>query len=367
MPDRDRGWGSRSVTRAAFSLWTARACHGLAAGVLAVLTLSYLLSDRHWLGAAWGVWPSWFWSPGLVVLALLGHRGSRRWFTIALLAATAAFCLVFSEGWLVVRRANPVARHVFREARRQLLSDPANPHAAWPRGIPLRVVSWNVAALPGGPEPTLGVLAKLQPDVCFVQEAWYGERDLPQEAVEKHLPGFRRFAEPDCALLSRYPAAAREPIDLGGICAQVVAVEVPGSRTVTCVNVHLPLLPLRLAVHRRAVRDESRKAVAERAGMIARLAAAVRDRASSGPVIVAGDWNTPASAGSLRPLRARLDDAFRRGGSGWGNTMTSDFPVARIDAVFLSQHFDVVYCAAHTAKPSDHRLVEAELWLRSRE
>ena len=43
-----------------------------------VLTASYLVSDRHWLGVAWGIWPAWFWSPGwLDVFARVAVRARK--------------------------------------------------------------------------------------------------------------------------------------------------------------------------------------------------------------------------------------------------------------------------------------------------
>lgn len=353
---------------ASLSRWLGLAFHAVAVVLLLLLTVSYLVSDRHWLGAAWGIWPPWFWAPALAVLVVLGHRPGRARATIALVAATALFCLVFSEGLLVLRRQSPVARHVFREAHKRVWGNPADPNVLPSRqGFPLRVVSWNVNSLPGGAGAALARLADHRPDICFIQEVWGGERDLPREAVETHLPGYSWLAEPDCGLLSRYPAGAREPVDLQWIRAQVVEINLPASRTVTCINAHLPLLPLRLAVHKRGVRDETRQAVQARATMVKRLADAVRSHLGRDPVIVAGDWNVPARAGSLKPLRALLDDAFRLGGSEWGNTMTNEFPVSRIDAIFLSDDFDVAYCASHPSPPSDHRLVEAELWLKPNE
>lgn len=350
------------------SRWTALVSHGLAALALAGLTGIYLVSDRHWVGAAWGIWPSWFWLPSLIVLAALGHRTSRRRSTVVLLAATALFCLVFSESLLIFRRENVKARREFAQARESTVGDQREDAPLPTKGMPLRVVCWNVNGLAGGPGAILADLARYRPDVCFVQEVWGGTRNIPRLAIETHLAGYGWFAEPDCGFLSRYPAAQKKSLDLeGGLRALVVQVNVPPSTTVTCVNVHMPLYPLRLAVHRKAVREDTKAAVKERAGSIARLETAVRSYSERGPVIVAGDWNVPARAASLKPLTVLLDDAFRRGGSGWGNTMTNDSPVSRIDAVFVSRDFEVIHCASRPSGTSDHRLVEVEMWLLPKE
>jgi endonuclease/exonuclease/phosphatase (EEP) superfamily protein YafD len=232
-------------------------------------------------------------------------------------------------------------------------------------GSPLRVLCWNLNGVAGGVDTVLDRMAGLQPDLCFVQEVWGGKRDLPADDIRKHLPGWHWLVEPDCGVLSRYPASPREPVAPDGrVRAQVVQIELPSSRSVTCINVHLPLYPLRLAIWKQTVRSETRTAVASRREAMAQLGGAVESYLDRGPVIVAGDWNVPARARSLRPIAAQLRDAFRLGGSGWGNTMTNDFPISRIDAIFVSPDIDVIHCRAHKTETSDHRLLEAELWLR---
>ena len=134
-----------------------------------------------------------------------------------------------------------------------------------------------------------------------------------------------------------------------------------------CINVHMPLHPLRLAVFHPEVYRESRRSAAFRRAAMARLAETVRNDLARGPVLVAGDWNTPARISSLRPMRRLLDDAFQSGGAGWGNTVTSEFPVSRIDIIYVSDRFDVVHCEAIATDDSDHRMVLAELWLKAPE
>jgi len=349
------------------SRWTAWACHGLAAVVLAALAVAYGVSDRHWLGAAFGLWPPWFWSPGILVLVVLGHRAWRWPFTLALLAATILFCLTFTEGLLLLRRPPTEATAPFDEAHARLAADAGSASGSATAGFPLRVVSWNLAGPGAGPEAVLAKMARYRPDLCFVQEVWHGERDLPRAARDACFRGYDWFATPDCGLLSRFPIRRREVLDLGqGLRAALGEIALPSSGAVTCISVHLRLYPLRLAVWDRAVRDESRRAKNERSEAMRRLEAVVRSHArGGGSLIVAGDWNVPASAKSLRPLRHHLSDAFLAGGSGWGNTMTDEFPVSRIDAIFVSSGFNVVRCVAHPTGISDHRLVEAALWLEA--
>jgi endonuclease/exonuclease/phosphatase (EEP) superfamily protein YafD len=340
-------------------------CHGLAAGALAALAVAYAASDRHWIGAAFGLWPAWFWSPGILLLVVLGHRAWRWPFTLTLLAATIFFCLVFSEGLLLLRRPHKEVYAPFDEAHTRLVAGSGSAGTSLAEGFPLRVISWNLAGPGAGPDAVLAEMARYRPDLCFVQEVWHGTRDLPRTAIEAHLPGYSWSASPDCGLLSRFPIHGSKGLDLSqGLRVVMGQVTLPSSATITCISVHLRLYPLRLAIWGRVVRDETRRAMHERGEAMRRLEAAVRSHArGGGHVLVAGDWNVPASAKSLRPLRHYLSDAFLAGGSGWGNTMTDEFPVSRIDTILVSRGFNVVRCVAHSTGISDHRMVEADMWL----
>lgn len=81
------------------------------------------------------------------------------------------------------------------------------------------------------------------------------------------------------------------------------------------------------------------------------------------PLILGGDCNAPQGDAIFRLLRPRLHDAFAEGGRGWGNTAINDFPVLRIDQIWLSRHFRALRVRAHQTEHSDHRLVACDvLW-----
>jgi vancomycin resistance protein VanJ len=79
------------------------------------------------------------------------------------------------------------------------------------------------------------------------------------------------------------------------------------------------------------------------------------------PVIVAGDFNAPAHDAIFRLFRPRLEDSFSRAGRGWGNTILNDFPVLRIDQVWISPSLRPVSVTAHKSQYSDHRMVVCDL------
>jgi len=86
---------------------------------------------------------------------------------------------------------------------------------------------------------------------------------------------------------------------------------------------------------------------------------------ASVPLIVGGDFNAPQGDAVFHLLQTRLHDAFREGGRGWGDTVTNDFPVLRIDQVWASEAFRAVNVVVRGTRHSDHRMVIGDLVLRA--
>lgn len=95
-----------------------------------------------------------------------------------------------------------------------------------------------------------------------------------------------------------------------------------------------------------------------------------------GPVIVAGDFNSPDASLACTILReANLHDAFDEGGKGYGYTyghflLQHRIPWIhvswmRIDHIFMSSQVHTLDCWTGTSKASDHRPVFAEILLRT--
>lgn len=97
-------------------------------------------------------------------------------------------------------------------------------------------------------------------------------------------------------------------------------------------------------------------------------------RQEQGPVIVAGDFNSPDASLVCAMLRdANLHDAFDEGGKGYGYTyghflLQYRIPWLhvswmRIDHIFMSSQLHTLHCWIGTSKASDHRPVFAEILL----
>jgi endonuclease/exonuclease/phosphatase family metal-dependent hydrolase len=107
----------------------------------------------------------------------------------------------------------------------------------------------------------------------------------------------------------------------------------------------------------RRIRRQQLKRVADRAAK----------RPQSIPLIVGGDFNAPAGDGIFEELKPRLRDAFAEAGIGWGNTIINEAPFARIDQIWIDDHWQAKEVRAQRTRASDHRRVIADLMLKTGE
>jgi vancomycin resistance protein VanJ len=93
----------------------------------------------------------------------------------------------------------------------------------------------------------------------------------------------------------------------------------------------------------------------------AELNAALVAVAPTGGVVFGGDLNVPAGDGALTPLaNLGFSDAWPKAGLGWGNTIANDFPIHRIDQLWLRGLTPRALIAVPT-QYSDHRMVVCDL------
>ena len=86
---------------------------------------------------------------------------------------------------------------------------------------------------------------------------------------------------------------------------------------------------------------------------------AAATRASSHPVIVAGDFNLPAMSHIVRDNLGDLDDAFASAGRGFGYTYPTKLPFLRIDRIFTGHGLRAVDFQIGDTRASDHLCIGA--------
>lgn len=80
-------------------------------------------------------------------------------------------------------------------------------------------------------------------------------------------------------------------------------------------------------------------------------------------MILAGDFNARQGDAVFRLFKPYLHDAFVKGRCGWGNTMPNEWPMLRIDQVWLSHELRAERVFTVQTVHSDHRMVVADVSL----
>lgn len=80
------------------------------------------------------------------------------------------------------------------------------------------------------------------------------------------------------------------------------------------------------------------------------------------PVLVMGDFNTPADSVHFVPLRETFVNAFESHGNGYACTWPNPFPVLQLDHIWTNHRVAVSLCTTSWTIRSDHRPVTA--WLQ---
>ena len=313
--------------------------------LLGLLTIAYAANARFWLSEALSVWPAWFWLVGLLPLTLLGRVGGLRRAFWWLLGAQLVWAFCYSEGPLLFRLQAPVVRESGVE-----------------RGRRLRVVSLNLGGATAWNARLVSVLKDYDADLYCLQEMPGPALGDGTAVLSRAFPDFHLLQNAECAVLGRYEMLA-EPTDLGAWREQRVLLQTPHG-PLRLLSVRMPLPALELNLLSRRARQTTKAAHDLRKRVFQRLGRASREASAGTPCILAGDFNTPARSTLLNPIRAHFTDAFRRKGHGWGNTMTHDFPVSRIDAIYVSRGIKVLDAEARPNGISDHRTVVANVLVR---
>jgi hypothetical protein len=228
-----------------------------------------------------------------------------------------------------------------------------------PTSNALRIVSLNCSV--GTPEAAREV-GKYQPDLVLLQET--PSRNDVKDLANELWPYQNDFAwGVDGAILAR---GVVQPLKLPAnvaVFATAARVAVEGD-TFVAVSFRLNTPPFRvdfwnpsawqaLASHRRLQREQLRA-----------LKDSIHALEPNLLIIMADDCNAPGGDAIFRELQPDFRDAYNQGGAGWCNTFQNDFPILRIDQVWLSHIWNVDYYVVRRTKNSDHRMVICDVKAR---
>jgi endonuclease/exonuclease/phosphatase (EEP) superfamily protein YafD len=229
-----------------------------------------------------------------------------------------------------------------------------------PEGFRLRVLTCNMHYRAVDPGPLLDLVRSAQPDVVALQEWTH-----PKEKDSALWQGWDYFGDERLFLASRYRIVRHQ--DLGSHSGsregsiRRYELDTPAGE-VTFFSVHLasPREGLTDAVRdRQKAAAEVRSETARRwvqSQRLAEEAAAVR-----GPLLLAGDFNTPPESALFRRQWADCTDAFSAAGWGLGYTYVSKTTMVRIDHILAGPGWHVERCWVGPDVGSPHRPVVADL------
>ncbi len=309
---------------------------------------------------------SWGYLGWLLLLPLVWTwRGERQWL-LALLRYSPALCyliplvLLLALGFIARK---PAPRLPLVASALVVLALYASPVLRFsPPGTgQIKVLTYNILAGRMQESDELArFLERQNCDLLLLQEVYTAPfRKDPLPPIQKALGGYhmvRGGETGELVIFSRFPIRHWQEFELGcrrpGLWAELEL----GKEIVRVYNVHYDHFD---SLHARGVRKLLRETATARFKQTNQLEAELSRW--NGPVILAGDFNSPPDSDTPTRLRARLQDAFAASGRGLGQTFPSFFPLWRIDYVFASHHFAVQRASSVRVTWSDHRPVRAEL------
>jgi endonuclease/exonuclease/phosphatase (EEP) superfamily protein YafD len=236
----------------------------------------------------------------------------------------------------------------------------------WHRKTGLRVVTWNIAGQSDW-NSVLGSMEPWKPDIVFLQETPDGDSSITTGTLSGYWKGYYWWDQGDCGILCRYPITSLPsgkvgPWDKPALAlADVSRIEGLSTKTIMLSSVRL-MMPVN-AIYPGVVpgvKDHEIRMAQYTA--LATLLMEQQQKHGADAIIVGGDFNVRGNSDSLRPLwNAGLSDVWNTSGRGWGGTILSDFPVARIDHIYTNGLKGSTQSAAVAGKGSDHRLVVSEI------
>jgi endonuclease/exonuclease/phosphatase (EEP) superfamily protein YafD len=321
----------------------------LLASLVLCLAVAAVYAVRADAFAAVTVCPPWVWgAPGLAAILIVRLRRRGGWLVRLTLLAWAAY-------WLAtVDTPSALVRSVSRRMLgRSSVDDPTE--------TAVRVVSLNCGSF--GHRSARDVIG-VSPQIVLLQES-PGKDET--EALTRQLFGARGgyIWSSDASIIADgavTPAPFNDVWDGHAVCARV---RLATGRLVEVVSLRLEPAIVRLdfwsADCWRSQTQNRRLRRRQLSQIVDRLANLPR----STPLILGGDFNAPAGDAIFDLLTPRLRDAYREAGVGWGNTIINEAPFARIDQIWIDDHWQGREVRAQRTLASDHRMVIADLTLKS--
>lgn len=298
-----------------------------------------LVAERHWLTTLVTYAPQHLFGVPLAAL-LLVSVARRRWRLACLNALAAVLFLVTFMGLNVPLRTGV----------------PNGGHS-------VRVITYNIHH-PSDVAPIVKDVVAARPDVvCFQEANSIAGRPDPQTDLSRLLAGWHSVSYGELAVFSRLPIV-RTKIHYPSTQIARLYLEVglnAHGRRLTVIALHLSTAvdSSTLSHHRGSMASYLRSSARIRSRQVEAALKIVEG--IDGPVVIAGDFNTPPRGMVYRRMAGSFTDCFSRAGWGCGFTFRSDLPVMRIDYIWAGDGLAPVHSQTLALKHSDHRPVIADI------
>ena len=208
-----------------------------------------------------------------------------------------------------------------------------------------RLVVWNVMSGRLGWEAVYETLGELDADVIVLVEAWEDSQER-DELRDRYLEGYASTPEhAGLVIISRNALSDIEFDRLAGGGRYLHAKVKVGRDALRVLAVDVESDPRR---HRQYPLEN---------------VAAVAKRFGDGPLVIAGDFNTPPDSVHYAAMRSSLRNAFEIAGDGYAPTWPSFAPTIALDQIWVNDRVEAHRCWSGWTLRSDHRPVVLEFGL----
>ncbi len=303
-----------------------------------------LVAERTWIGTLITYIPQHlFGLPAVVLLVIAVFRRKRR------LIVTNALAVAF---YVVVLMGFNVPLGLMRPV---------------PGGPSVRVMTYNIHHGLGGMDRIARNIRGVSPDVACLQETNpLGNASSPFIRLTREFPQWHSATFGDVAVFSKWPIVDCQvyPSSVGHTRSFLrVGLLAHGKRfDVVCLHMATAARPESASRHKGSLASYLHRTTSARSYQISellRITSGVK-----GPLIVAGDFNTPPRGRLYGRIAGNFRDSFRSVGWGFGYSFRTDLPVMRIDYVWAGSGTQPRACSSRALVGSDHRPVVAELVIR---
>ncbi len=293
--------------------------------------------------AAFTVMPIWLWGGIGLLLSMVAFYFLR-----------ASLSLIVTAMWtLTILLGADEARVLANFGKAAPLPGLATPYEGKPV---IRLLTQNCALFAlGNPAP---VIAQWQPDIVLLQDIEPAQVRQVADALYGGHGDYRTHLTNGIVTRWKIQREIRNPQQRD----QQVTVVLPNGSQIEVVNVHLHTAATDLRLWRKSAWTTHRTNRAIRLSEL-QLTQQILTQTTpfpNTPVLLGGDFNSPASDVVHRELATDFTDAFTAAGTGWGDTFHRRFPILRIDHLYATRHFTAVRCRVVASRCSDHRMVVAD-------